>query len=1029
MPTLLETLTALEDALAQIVAARPDAMLELLEQVRGQSRDLAAIGLQQGEPLAVAKALRLATLTGAFKDRWASERGRAAARIRRATKILEGEAAIQSGIMPLETKLEQAKLLALRGGLLDEVHADRSARGMAAAHCCFLRGASIFSELGLGEDAARQMAQAAGSSFRLGRLQDASWYERAHTEYGDALRLGAACSPGELAAWEVFRASAFGELVEQVAPGRFEEGRKAFEAALVTVDAHGNPKTRALARLNFGALLLASRGVRWREDAFQALALLEAAIALADDDASLVASIRMTLCHAWLTNPGGALTSNVERAIGEGEAAFDWLASSGMAMEAARVAQNLGEAYAMRVLGDRSANLGNARAFVRFALRQARRAGNRAMRRRFLFSAARIEMFHGSAGEPAKLRRAARAIRAVISDAGDARPGSTAIEALALSNILQELHRTEADPQLIEEARRIAAFSAASFRVSEERDSLRRALMAAGSVDAREGEWAQASNCFEEALTLLTPIGADVQRDELADRARSFGSAADLFGRAAYARLRQNDPEGALRRILAGRGRTLRALLGQLPLALDAALTPPLAASLYVVPVVDTEGGALLLAYFDDGGMRVEALELEVLNHAEVTVRIFGDGADRPGLAPMLESDDPAVIAGLLGPTIDWLDERVAAPLGAWVRQREGAQWRELVMIPHASTSILPWRAAFEREPALGGLALKVAIGIEPGRAPAVPLSGARLVLVPDPGGDLEGASIECDAIARLYPSGRSKILPEAEATPDGFLAAAGEADLLHFSGHSRHDPYDARMAALILANGGLLRTDRIAAEARMTAGSLVVLASCEAGASDFAERGDEATGLATAWLAAGASGVVAPLWMVSDLATTIVMIRYYRHILSGAAPGEALSRASAELRELSLVEAQLTADALELSARDLSRAAAISGNIDRPFAHPYFWSGFCFFSCEGVKLGRPAWAKRSEPKLRAAGWSKGRPLRALAVVPHRRHLHRSQWSRCSRGRAAFAGSEDPRRLRAARWRRCAGACAVSRAA
>jgi CHAT domain-containing protein len=70
-------------------------------------------------------------------------------------------------------------------------------------------------------------------------------------------------------------------------------------------------------------------------------------------------------------------------------------------------------------------------------------------------------------------------------------------------------------------------------------------------------------------------------------------------------------------------------------------------------------------------------------------------------------------------------------------------------------------------------------------------------------------------------------------------------------------------------------------------------------------EKGnEEVSGLARAFLYAGARRVVASLWKVEDLATEELMKRFYRALWKeGLAPAEALQKAQTEMRQTDWAE------------------------------------------------------------------------------------------------------------------------------
>src|SRR6185369_5016731 len=84
--------------------------------------------------------------------------------------------------------------------------------------------------------------------------------------------------------------------------------------------------------------------------------------------------------------------------------------------------------------------------------------------------------------------------------------------------------------------------------------------------------------------------------------------------------------------------------------------------------------------------------------------------------------------------------------------------------------------------------------------------------------------------------------------------------------------------------SGNRLRVRDILEQARLrpmdAAGGLIVLAACASDLTGHAH--DEALTLATAFLAAGATGVVGARWEVDDIPTAIFMIMFHHYLNSG---------------------------------------------------------------------------------------------------------------------------------------------------
>ncbi|TKJ41630.1 hypothetical protein CEE37_03425 [candidate division LCP-89 bacterium B3_LCP] len=77
----------------------------------------------------------------------------------------------------------------------------------------------------------------------------------------------------------------------------------------------------------------------------------------------------------------------------------------------------------------------------------------------------------------------------------------------------------------------------------------------------------------------------------------------------------------------------------------------------------------------------------------------------------------------------------------------------------------------------------------------------------------------------------------------------------------------------------------------------LVMLSACESGLSAIA-GGDEIIGLNRAFIYAGTPRVISTLWEVDDLATAVLVKRFYRNLAAGLTPATALQHAQQHVRE-----------------------------------------------------------------------------------------------------------------------------------
>jgi hypothetical protein len=265
-----------------------------------------------------------------------------------------------------------------------------------------------------------------------------------------------------------------------------------------------------------------------------------------------------------------------------------------------------------------------------------------------------------------------------------------------------------------------------------------------------------------------------------------------------------------------------------------------------------------------------------------------------------IEAYDRASAADLrrvLGDLCDWAWPAAMADVLAAVGPRP-----RLVLVPVGRLAVVPWHAA--RRVVAGGemrhacqdavisYAASARQFVRAGRRTVRPWAAApALVRVGE--STLYWASREIEHIrARFYPDatyfGGRRRGGSPRATPDNVRTvlpsrASTGASLLHLGAHAHlaTPPVDSYLA---LDGGTRLHVRDMLEQARHrasdVAGGLVVLGAC---ASDHSGREhDEALTLATAFLAAGAVGVVGARWGVEDIPTAIFMIMFHHYLNAG---------------------------------------------------------------------------------------------------------------------------------------------------
>lgn len=235
---------------------------------------------------------------------------------------------------------------------------------------------------------------------------------------------------------------------------------------------------------------------------------------------------------------------------------------------------------------------------------------------------------------------------------------------------------------------------------------------------------------------------------------------------------------------------------------------------------------------------------------------------------------------------------------------------RTLVIVPDETLAPIPFAALVDRSGRY--LVETVPVVVAPSARTYAAVSGkleviatgAAVAVIADPAFDpamtpaltrLPGAADEARRLKRLVPN--TKILLGADATRSAFLAAARDTNILHIAAHAITNDRDASLTVIPLAPGhgdrGLLYLrDIVSLDLSNT--PLVILAGCKT-ASSSAGHGSIRS-LAAAFLAGGAQSVLASLWDVADDATGQLSLGFYRFLLDGHEPAQALRFAQIEM-------------------------------------------------------------------------------------------------------------------------------------
>jgi CHAT domain-containing protein/tetratricopeptide (TPR) repeat protein len=333
------------------------------------------------------------------------------------------------------------------------------------------------------------------------------------------------------------------------------------------------------------------------------------------------------------------------------------------------------------------------------------------------------------------------------------------------------------------------------------------------------------------------------------------------------------------------------------------------------------------------------------------------------GYLPSQQTGDAASFETSLNALLALVGEQLMAPLAEHLQRLRATG---VVLLAGPPLSLLPLHAAARsgpgQAPLLDGLdvsyapsarvliAARKAAETRASRPPAI--AG-----VANPDGTLPFATAELHAAAAHFPPAARQALEREDATRDNLLRAAAQATHIHLACHGVFNPVEPLQSRLELAAGSELSLASILITRPFAQARLVVMSACRTAITDIRRMPEEVIGLPAGVLQAGASGVIGSLWPVDDLATALLMTRFYQNYLvdgldaqqvelpPAAALGQAQRWLSQATCEQVLGYCQEHAPLQE--ALDQNQATKVWLSTvhpaARPFEKPIYWAAFTF--------------------------------------------------------------------------------------
>lgn len=788
----------------------------------------------------------------------------------------------------------------------------------------------------------------------------------------------------------------------------FEHAIEEFTLVRDAVDRAQNPRGYAMLQ-NYLATIYADRTLGDRGDNIeQAIGFEQTAInTLGRDHSTEWAEAQALLGSLYSHRLRGSRSENLERGIRAIQSALDATDANADAVGWSFRQAGLGLTLLDRIEGDHADNVERAMAALTEALRTSPRDPTMLAIAHHNLALAYSKRVRGDREE--NLDRALQEMQtAIASFPTGSHPTNLSESQEILGDIYLARQRGGRTQNL---TNAVSAYQAALAN-EQSQDVRGRLIILDGLAQAYSArrDWPAAERTSDEALGIVAHMGAVGVSQADTEEAVSFAEHTGPV--AAYAAWRLSDVEGAWSRLESGRARLLSAALGLETLALSdadrqalqslrlritqleameaqdagesrrvviARLTETraqaasligsgLAAStnsvrdqlvqalqrvdIVLALVVTPEGGVILEAHRGAAGPSLGAIDAPQLTKSHVDAVLQNWFASYRRVATQSPTADAQqawmqTIAHVDNPLTQMFGGALTAALrSAGARDDD----RVLLLLPGG---LAPLPLALLRDAQTGRSLLdryelsqapNLAVMSRGGDGVAGP---PRAAVVANATGDLVQAAAEGAVVSSWFGQGAPIVGPMA--TRANVVAQLRNADHWHFATHGSFDWVDPRNSGLLLASGDRFAVSDFAAGVNYGRPRLVFLSACETGLAYDSAHLDEFVGLPTAFVEAGAQGVIASLWAVSDISTSLMTMKFYElHIGRGERPALALRHAQLWLRDtdagslLAFVEQQESDRRMSDDQADPLIAALQAFPSDtRPFQHAFYWGGF----------------------------------------------------------------------------------------
>ena len=265
----------------------------------------------------------------------------------------------------------------------------------------------------------------------------------------------------------------------------------------------------------------------------------------------------------------------------------------------------------------------------------------------------------------------------------------------------------------------------------------------------------------------------------------------------------------------------------------------------------------------------------------------------------------------------------------------------------------------------------------QPRHRPTPDMFLPHLFAMQNPTEDLSYADLEVQAICRYFQ--KTKVLAKSEGTKAALYQELSNYNLasgnyLHFSCHAFFSPhFPLKSSALFLAGCYVPNSEDLASQLylifdenskkkidlnqcltlreiytiKLPKYYLITLSACETGITDFYNTSDEYVGIGGGFLYAGTPNVVNSLWVVNDLSTAFLMIKFYQNLQAVYSVAVALNQAQLWLRDITKKELETWIEENQLPLKPAVRMGLrrrlykLEDDV-KPFQSPFYWAAFC---------------------------------------------------------------------------------------